>query len=501
MTAPIVIVITNTLQTTWTVPHDWPQFNGTAKIEAIGGGGSGAFGGNALAGATGGAGGGGAAFAREDRLSVLNALKPGDVVPIQVGAGGAAATKGNDGNDGTDSFVKTVGGTTVLLARKGGHGGSGLVGHRGAGVGGDKNLCVGSYAISGQGGGGGPNLLSSLNGMPGGGGSAAGPYAPTGGGGSIGSYSLSGWGAGAGGGVAGRAPFPVGATAGGAGGTGYSSTPGGAGGTSGSVNGHGGVAGSGGGGAWTYTVGAGIGGAGGAGNKWVAAGGIGAGGGAGGSNYAVNASGAAGGLYGGGSGGRASYLGAGLDSGIAAAGGNGVIVITYTPDTATKASAADLFFSPTSGFVDLSILANRRKFITPSAGAVYLGSDGSSPLGAQPPVFLTVTAGGQANSADTFAENNGSGGAFAITSGPLTLSTSSPPGSSGSPGANGLNIVGDYRNGNLYTFNLDEPYDNGVPRRWLRTWRATQDKTRVPRRFDQLRIVMQTGAQDGIGEG
>lgn len=183
------------------------------------------------------------------------------------------------------------------------------------------------------------------------------------------------------------------------------------------------------------------------------------------------------------------------------AGNSGFSSSFFCSTLPAQLSSADLFFAPTASFVDLSVLANRRKFITPSGGAVYLGSDGSSPLGVQPPVFLTVTAGGQANSANTFAGNNGSGGAFAITSGPLTLSTSSPPGSLGSPGANGPNVVGDYRNGNLYTFNLDEPYDNGVPRRWLRTWRATQDKTRVPRRFDQLRIVMQTGAQDGIGEG
>ena len=164
------------------------------------------------------------------------------------------------------------------------------------------------------------------------------------------------------------------------------------------------------------------------------------------------------------------------------------------PPPPVALSAADLYFTSTGSFIDLSNEANRRRFISAEGGAQYLGGDGSGAFGQQPAVFLTVTGGGLSGTADTFAANNGYGGAFAETNGPLTLSVSSPPGSEQSAPA-GQNIVGDYRNGNLYVFNLDQPLDAGTQRRWLRTFRATPQPSKTPRRFDCLTVDLETGAQ------
>jgi len=58
---------------------------------------------------------------------------------------------------------------------------------------------------------------------------------------------------------------------------------------------------------------------------------------------------------------------------------------------------------------------------------------------------------------------------------------------------NAETIVGDYRNGNLYTFDLDALTDNEAPRKWLRSWRALAQPVEAPQRFNALRIDMQTG--------
>lgn len=55
------------------------------------------------------------------------------------------------------------------------------------------------------------------------------------------------------------------------------------------------------------------------------------------------------------------------------------------------------------------------------------------------------------------------------------------------------NVVGDYRNGNLYLLDLDAQTDNGTPRKWLRSWRALAKPIYEPVRFDSLQIDMQTG--------
>ncbi len=58
---------------------------------------------------------------------------------------------------------------------------------------------------------------------------------------------------------------------------------------------------------------------------------------------------------------------------------------------------------------------------------------------------------------------------------------------------NQTSIVGDYRNGNIYKVDLGTLTDNGVPRKWLRSWRALQTPVMMPMRFSSLQIDMQTG--------
>ena len=65
----------------------------------------------------------------------------------------------------------------------------------------------------------------------------------------------------------------------------------------------------------------------------------------------------------------------------------------------------DLWFSQTTGFVDLSIQDNRRKFITASGCTANLGNDGSTPFGVAPSVYLTGAG----------FTNAGIGGAFSIS--------------------------------------------------------------------------------------
>jgi hypothetical protein len=59
----------------------------------------------------------------------------------------------------------------------------------------------------------------------------------------------------------------------------------------------------------------------------------------------------------------------------------------------------------------------------------------------------------------------------------------------------GKTILGDYRNGNLYTYKPNGLTDNGAQRKWLRSWRARQpgQASFDPIRFNALQIDMQTG--------
>lgn len=57
----------------------------------------------------------------------------------------------------------------------------------------------------------------------------------------------------------------------------------------------------------------------------------------------------------------------------------------------------------------------------------------------------------------------------------------------------GMNLVGDYRNGNIYALDPAATQDNGTARKWLRSWRALPKPSENPVRFNSLRVDMQTG--------
>lgn len=54
-------------------------------------------------------------------------------------------------------------------------------------------------------------------------------------------------------------------------------------------------------------------------------------------------------------------------------------------------------------------------------------------------------------------------------------------------------LVGDYRNGNIYLLDPNATTDNGQPRRWLRSWTALADQSYDPTRFSSLQFDMTTG--------
>ncbi|GBQ34282.1 hypothetical protein HLH34_15355 [Gluconacetobacter azotocaptans] len=89
------------------------------------------------------------------------------------------------------------------------------------------------------------------------------------------------------------------------------------------------------------------------------------------------------------------------------------------------AQVADLFVGLPAAPFDLSVGANRALFRTAQGGACYPGADGARPLGAPPPVLLSVPPGGDASA---FAVNRGAGGAF-VPGGTLLPAASNPPGS------------------------------------------------------------------------
>lgn len=93
--------------------------------------------------------------------------------------------------------------------------------------------------------------------------------------------------------------------------------------------------------------------------------------------------------------------------------------VAASPDGANICTAyfSDYYLN-LSTFIDLSVTANRRKFISPALKPVYLGANGSAPTGTQPILFLSGTA-------SNYATNKGSGGGF-TTNGSLSNAPSSP---------------------------------------------------------------------------
>lgn len=82
---------------------------------------------------------------------------------------------------------------------------------------------------------------------------------------------------------------------------------------------------------------------------------------------------------------------------------------------------AELYFNPTV-YLDLSVIKNRRKFITSDLKPVDLGVSGELPTGTPPIIYLHLDDG---EAVANFATNRGSGGDFTIT-GALTTSATSP---------------------------------------------------------------------------
>jgi hypothetical protein len=87
------------------------------------------------------------------------------------------------------------------------------------------------------------------------------------------------------------------------------------------------------------------------------------------------------------------------------------------PSLFLDAEVADLYVAP-GQYLDISNSTNRRKFISAGGKPVDLGSDGSTPTGVAPLIFLK-------NPFGTFHENEGTGGDFTVT-GALTAAGSSP---------------------------------------------------------------------------
>ncbi|MDP3784731.1 MAG: hypothetical protein Q8R12_01485, partial [bacterium] len=301
-----LIPIITTGTSTWTVPGDWN--NGANSVEVIGGGGGGASGGNG----DGTAGGGGGAYSSTTNIS----LTPGASITVFVGAGGAAAKPGGAGN----FTLFNVNGSSEgcldadVCAAGGGGGGTHATAVSATTTGAAASRGFGTTKYSG--GDGGPGNGAGDSG--GGGGGAAGVKGD-GRYGGVGHASATAGGGGGGGGAGGGVSNfgkPGSSTKGGDGGAGPTGTAGGTGGTG--TLGAAGSNGSGGGGSDNDITGAA--GAGGTGQEWATTTSFGAG--AGGGGGGDTGDGGAGGLYGGGGGGG---------EGTGKAGGQGIIVIQYTP--------------------------------------------------------------------------------------------------------------------------------------------------------------------------
>ena len=84
-------------------------------------------------------------------------------------------------------------------------------------------------------------------------------------------------------------------------------------------------------------------------------------------------------------------------------------------------AVAELYFAP-GQYLDFSVTANRRKFISSTGKPIHLGNDGSLPTGTAPLVYQHLD---DAEAVANFALNAGTGGNFTI-SGTLTTASTSP---------------------------------------------------------------------------
>jgi hypothetical protein len=105
--------------------------------------------------------------------------------------------------------------------------------------------------------------------------------------------------------------------------------------------------------------------------------------------------------------------------------GIALILGFFTPPVVTSATElGDLWFSPTSGFVDFRVTANRRLFVGDDGSTSWPGDNGEEPTGTIPPLFLHLSP--SDGTAADFALNAGSGGTFTIAGGSLALVGSWP---------------------------------------------------------------------------
>lgn len=86
-----------------------------------------------------------------------------------------------------------------------------------------------------------------------------------------------------------------------------------------------------------------------------------------------------------------------------------------------NAEVAEVYFN-NEEYVDISVTANRRKFISGSGKPVDLGSDGSLPTGSSPRVFLSLR---DEETPSDFDTNKGTGGDY-VSSSTLTEAATSP---------------------------------------------------------------------------
>jgi hypothetical protein len=89
---------------------------------------------------------------------------------------------------------------------------------------------------------------------------------------------------------------------------------------------------------------------------------------------------------------------------------------TQVPGSRLNGDFAEVYI--TDEYLDISIEANRRKFVTGGIKPVDLGGDGSDPTGTAPLIFMS-------GDTDTWHTNKGSGGGF-TENGALTDAASSP---------------------------------------------------------------------------
>jgi hypothetical protein len=162
----------------------------------------------------------------------------------------------------------------------------------------------------------------------------------------------------------------------------------------------------------------------------------------------------------------------------------------------TNATMADLLFTSTSGFVDFSQPAERRKFIYVNGGAQNLNPDGSAPFAVTPPVFLSLEGSGTPNS---FAQNKGRGGNFVVGGSNLVAGSTNPPPVTTSEVSVATTVpfsavLGDRWSGNIYAFSPEALTDNGAQRKWVRRWRALPSDTNSATSFGYLTIDMEMGA-------